>query len=346
MSFAWGDAAGAAQAGVRQRQQDAASLESELADREYKRQLILAQQQQQEIQRQRMGMDQQEFTAKQQDAQQHQAAIEAAAAGAPTPYIGTLVKAGLLNGSALLPADQKQAEPFTLGPGQMRFGPDGKVIAQSAAANGAASGFTLSPGQARYGPDGQVIAQSAQKPAASSELNELRADQLRQTMADAQGKKDAASRGASQTTQDTIDVIKQLADVDPKTGQLRLKSATQNLYGMRNPLAPYFPGSDTATASGALERLKGRVIVDLMNEMKQQSRTGATGFGALSEKELSVLENAATQLSSANISDVAAQRELQRLYDTAVRLHNAAGGNGGGGGGRVYYDANGRPVSR
>lgn len=53
-------------------------------------------------------------------------------------------------------------DPFTLGEGQIRFGPDGNPIAQGPAKG--QEGYTLSPGQQRFGPDGQPIAGVPEKP--------------------------------------------------------------------------------------------------------------------------------------------------------------------------------------
>jgi hypothetical protein len=45
-----------------------------------------------------------------------------------------------------------------------------------------------------------------------------------------------------------------------------------------------------------VDKLKGKLVLDLMTNMKSASKTGATGFGQLSEKELEVLQNSATAL--------------------------------------------------
>jgi hypothetical protein len=45
-----------------------------------------------------------------------------------------------------------------------------------------------------------------------------------------------------------------------------------------------------------VDQLLSKKIVDLMAEMKRVSKTGATGFGQLNEKELAVLQNASTAL--------------------------------------------------
>ena len=93
------------------------------------------------------------------------------------------------------------------------------------------------------------------------------------------------------------------------------------------PGASFFPG-ETSDASAALDRLQGRVVVDLLNEMKNQSRTGATGFGALSGPELKLLEDAASQLNSSLITDKRAAEELARIFQSAQRLYGATDGGG------------------
>jgi hypothetical protein len=190
------------------------------------------------------------------------------------------------------------------------------------------------------------------------ETTALRNDLLR-TQVDAATQKaedkqvaDKRARDAARVTSGaTIDVIKELADFDER-GRATLKPGTANLFGARNPLARLVPGSDTNNAKAALDRLKGRVIVDLLNEMKNQSRTGATGFGALSGPELKLLENAAAELNSSMISDTRAAAELERIYSMAKQLYGDEPGNGpanggpSGGSGRVYYDEEGNQVQR
>jgi hypothetical protein len=145
-------------------------------------------------------------------------------------------------------------------------------------------------------------------------------DERKETAATTQRSRDAATR----TAQDTIDVLKQLADFDAQ-GNVTLKPGAANLFGARIPGASFIPGSDTATAEGALNRLRSRTIVDLLNEMKSQSRTGATGFGAMNEREFGVLEGGASQLGSSLISDERAASELKRIYDIANQVLTGGG---------------------
>ena len=55
-------------------------------------------------------------------------------------------------------------------------------------------------------------------------------------------------------------------------------------------------GTQAANKLAALNRLRSRLLVDLIAEMKTQSQTGATGFGQLSEKEGEILTAASGQL--------------------------------------------------
>lgn len=177
-----------------------------------------------------------------------------------------------------------------------------------------------------------AIAGAAQS--GKAETTALRNDLL-QTQVDAakqksddKAKADKRSRDAARVTSGaTVDVLKELADFDAQ-GKATLRPETANLFGVRNPLAQLIPGSKTATAKGALDRLRGRAIVDLLNEMKNQSATGATGFGALSGPELTLLQNAASELNSPNISDTRAAQELERIYRLAKQLYGDDAGAG------------------
>lgn len=88
--------------------------------------------------------------------------------GDPAAAVQALLKAGTPRAIELaaklrefLPRP-KEPEPFTLTPGAVRYGPDGRVLAS--APEKADSGFTLSPGAVRYGADGQVIASAPSVP--------------------------------------------------------------------------------------------------------------------------------------------------------------------------------------
>lgn len=131
-------------------------------------------------------------------------------------------------------------------------------------------------------------------------------------------------RGASET----MNALEELADFN-EDGTVTLKAGVEYLTG--NPLTrgkQYIPGTDAANARAAMDRLQGRLVVDLLGEMKTQSRTGATGFGALSAPELRIIENAASKLKNPNISDTELAKELGRVYGYVRRIFDdPAGGS-------------------
>lgn len=119
---------------------------------------------------------------------------------------------------------------------------------------------------------------------------------------------------------ETMSALEELADFKDD-GTVLLKPGVEYLTG--NPLtraAQYWPGSDAANARASMDRLHGRLVVDLLGEMKAQSKTGATGFGALSATELRLLENAASKLKNPNISDTELAKELGRIMGYLRRV--------------------------
>jgi hypothetical protein len=164
-----------------------------------------------------------------------------------------------------------------------------------------------------------------------NETRELRNQILRQQSAglattanEKQTLKDLNKRIAEQSSQDTIDSIGKLAVIDPKTGDVTgLLPGTKSLFGLRIPGIRLIPG-EAATAGAYLDQLNSRGIIDLIGEMKSQSRTGGTGFGSLAVKELAVLERANSILSQPNISDAAALAAMRDIYNVARKYTKTA----------------------
>jgi len=69
-------------------------------------------------------------------------------------------------------------------------------------------------------------------------------------------------------------------------------------------------------------RLKDKLVVDLMLKLKSASASGSTGFGPLSEKEGLRLENAATALQK-GMKEEDAQRNLNEIKDAAKKILGA-----------------------
>ena len=68
-----------------------------------------------------------------------------------------------------------------------------------------------------------------------------------------------------------------------------------NQFGLFGQL-PSVPGNKRMVWEANFEKLKSKLVLDLMTQLKEASKTGSTGFGQLSEKELKVLEDGATAL--------------------------------------------------
>ena len=82
-------------------------------------------------------------------------------------------------------------------------------------------------------------------------------------------------------------------------------------FGLTGHL-PAIPGTERAKWVANVNKLLARKIVDLMSEMKNASRTGATGFGQLNRSELRLLQEGATALNR-GLSPEAAQVELDKM---------------------------------
>lgn len=234
------------------------------------------------------------------------------------------------------------ADSFTLSEGQTRFGPDGKPLAsvpKSAAAQEAAT-FTLSPGQVRYAEDGSILARGPaqrepQGPQGSPQwvvgpdgqqayripqAGDVRHDPI----AERQGGDETQTRALEAMRlfgDDMLSVIDSL--IDP-SGQLKpgAKGVIGGLDGMRPEWAYATEGSQIALAD--IDRLQSMLNIDTLRDMKSQSRTGATGFGALSERELNVVESSASKLRRRRQSEAEYAAELLRIRN-AIMVGRAQG---------------------
>jgi hypothetical protein len=89
---------------------------------------------------------------------------------------------------------------------------------------------------------------------------------------------------------------------------------------------PSLPGTEGATWDANVNKLLSQKIVNLMAEMKNASRTGATGFGQLNQQELKVLQDASTALKRTLREEDAAAI----LSDMEIKLQKIATGQEAG----------------
>ncbi len=201
----------------------------------------------------------------------------------------------------------------------------------TAAAERAREGHAAAFDRAQYMGQIQLLIagmNNAQKAGAAAEKKEL-ADKL----------KDVNTQASIQMRDDVIYRVDQLIGVDPKTKQAMLKPGVGSLFGSTEGnlpggtgtnafLAGIIPGGasgkDVGSGASALQGLISLLDVNTIRTMKEQSRTGATGFGALSEKELAVLENAATTLATRTMDEASALKELVKIRNEMVKARAAA----------------------
>jgi hypothetical protein len=84
--------------------------------------------------------------------------------------------------------------------------------------------------------------------------------------------------------------------LDFKNTLKEVKKGSQ-YFGAAGPIPTLNPwGYERKEWEANINKLLSQKVVDLMNNMKQASRTGATGFGQLNRSELMLLQNASTAL--------------------------------------------------
>jgi len=80
----------------------------------------------------------------------------------------------------------------------------------------------------------------------------------------------------------------------------------------KSSIANWIPTTKGYAGSASINRVKSQQVLNLIGELKSQSRTGATGFGNMSNKDLSVLEAAATKLDT-GLDEATFKKEIIRI---------------------------------
>ena len=122
---------------------------------------------------------------------------------------------------------------------------------------------------------------------------------------------------------DMLSVIDSLID---KEGNLNADAAgvIGGIGGARPEWAYGTEGSQGALSK--IDRLQSMLNINVLQDMKSQSRTGATGFGALSERELSVIESSASTLRRRRQGDADYASELVRLRNAIMAGRGGSAG--------------------
>ncbi len=123
--------------------------------------------------------------------------------------------------------------------------------------------------------------------------------------ASTQEEKDAAvGKGLSSSVKDMRDVMKRAA------GRLDQFFST----GMAGKAASFWKGSDADAQESDFAFLKSNVALNAMMELKSNSPTGSTGFGALNTEELKTLQNQFATLDPFTSPELV-QKNLKQLND-------------------------------
>ena len=114
------------------------------------------------------------------------------------------------------------------------------------------------------------------------------------------------------------------ANIKEATTLLEALRANPNLYGgdkMVNIFLTYWPGSTQKDIQEKLKKLKSNLGLDELKAMRDASKSGASGLGALSERELSVLESI-----DANLSGMQSQQQLMGELERLVTIWTQGAG--------------------
>lgn len=121
-------------------------------------------------------------------------------------------------------------------------------------------------------------------------------------------------------TNESLNVIKDLMD---DKGELTTEGA--RAVG-KSSVGNFIPTTLGYSGSLKIQKLKGEQVLNLIKELKEQSRTGATGMGNMSNKDLGVIERAATLLDT-GLDEAEFKKQLgtvkAELNDIAQRLNSA-----------------------
>jgi hypothetical protein len=123
----------------------------------------------------------------------------------------------------------------------------------------------------------------------------------------------------AKTTEDKGQIVKQNALDTLET----IKEVEKDIdrFGFTGPI-PAIPGTAKVNWEANVNKLLAGKVLDVMTKMKEASKTGATGFGQLSNKELAVLQQASTALKKS-----LPPKEAQRyLNDMKAALKKVASG--------------------
>jgi len=143
------------------------------------------------------------------------------------------------------------------------------------------------------------------QPGASAKTNQAEIDKANQ--------KKTQREAIKTKTQETLDALSELVDDKGELTPNGARAVGVSRIGNAIPATKGYAGSKS------IERAKNLITLDLLGEMKAQSKTGATGFGQMNLKELGVLEGGASKLDS-GLDEDTFKTEVKRLREKLQKV--------------------------
>lgn len=206
--------------------------------------------------------------------------------------------------------------PYTLKPGEQRMGPGGQVIARGAAERPTTEQrpVSISPGGQLVSPTGKVLATNPHKPAPEQKSPPgYRSTPTGDLEAIPGGPADLKLQG--QFNQDTASLTNTESALDrlsTAANEVMRHPGLEGITGLRGAL-PDVPGTNAANARAKLQTLKAQVGFNVLQEMRNASKTGGA-LGSITEKELGFLQSALAALDTAQDADQY-RESLQKIMD-------------------------------
>lgn len=198
----------------------------------------------------------------------------------------------------------KPAESFTLGPDEVRYGADGKVIA-----SGANSSNNAGPYAPGANPQVDAYAKAVQN--GTLKLENVPTT-LRGSVAQALASLPEAADPKKQYVKGQADEA--LTNIDKALGILKGPVDESPLGPSVRAVAGLIPGSGTSDLNATLDTVKALVGFDALQKMRDSSPTGGA-LGQITERELAFLQSVQGSLSS--------MQSTKQLTETLARIRKS-----------------------
>lgn len=214
---------------------------------------------------------------------------------------------------------QPPPQPFSLSPGQTRFGPDGKPIANLPAAQPQQQPFTLAPGATRYGPDGKPIVTSQQPQTPQVAIDMKGESEYSKKAGGMSAERDFGQHDAAQAAVENLHklniTLKQIKESNAITGM-----GSEVLKNVERAKALFLQDKAAGKRVSDTEFLDALLGSDVFPMIKQLG-IGARGLDTPAEREF--LRNVMTGTTPLNRETLVQMTEIRRdIAERAIKRWN------------------------